>query len=209
MKTIPSILATALAIGSAQAAVVVTDNGATVPTIGANDTGFIGTPDNRFGWDIETFTQTFSVPNTGTIDAIYLGYNAFDNGDTITITLSVNGNVVQSGLVLNGNNFSGTAATDNNFGQFYWMKFDLSSENVPVTAGSNSFTMAATANTGTSWALAPTYKLGGDLYKGGALSLSGVAAGSDLRFAVTVVPEPSIAMLSGLGLFGLLLRRRA
>jgi hypothetical protein len=207
MKKLPYILASALAIGSAQAAVVVTDNGTTVPTIGANDTGFTGTTNQRFGWDTETFTQSFTASNSGTIGTIYLGYNAFDNGDTLTMTLSVNGDVVQSGLVLDGNNFSGNAATDNNAGQFYWMRFDLSAENVAVTAGSNNFTMTATGFTGVSWALALRYNSVTTSYTGGALT--GLSNTGDLAFVVTVVPEPSIALLGGLGLLGLLLRRRA
>ena len=172
--------------GAATAQVTVTDHGLTAPTLGANDTGYTGTTDQRFGWDTETVGQTFTVPNAGTIGAIYLGYNAFENGDTITLNLLVNGNTVATGLVLDGNNFSGVS-TDGNGGPFYWMKFDLSAENVPVTAGLNSFSMTATANSGVSWALAPNYKAGGDLYSGGAMSLNTpIPGGSDLKFAVTV-----------------------
>jgi hypothetical protein len=207
MKPLNTLIATALAMGAAHAAVIVSDNGLIAPTIGLNDTGYTGTTNQRFGWDNESFTQSFTAPTAGTIDSIYLGYNAFENGDTLTMTLSVNGSPVVTGLVLDGNNFSGVAG-DNNAGPFYWMKFDLSAENVAVPAGSNNFTMTGTANTGNSWALAPRYALSPpDVYAGG--SLTGLPSAGDLAFAVTVVPEPSVALLGGLGLFGLLRRRRA
>lgn len=186
-----------------QAAVVVTDNGLTAPTIGVDDTGYLGITDSRFGWNDETFTQTFTAPTAGTIESIFLGYNAFEDGDTITLTLSVNGTEVESGIVLNGDNFSGIG-TDGNTGPDYWMEFDLSSESVAVTAGSNSFTMSATANTGFSWALAPRFNDESTSYAGG--DLSGLPNTGDFAFAVTVVPEPSSLALLGLG--GLLIARR-
>ena len=205
-----TLLITALAVGGAQAVVTVTDMGLTAPTIGAADTGYTGATNQRFGWDIEVLAHTFAVSGAGTIDAIYFGYNAFENGDTITLNLSVNGLSVTTGILLNGDNFSGVGG-DNNNGPLYWMKFDLSSENVSVNAGANSFTMTPTANTGNSWALAPRYSSENPLADA-QLSLDGsppFSGNSDMAFAVTVVPEPTVALLGGFGLLGLLRRRRS
>jgi hypothetical protein len=204
-KTLLACTTAAVIAGSANAAVVVTDNGLTAPTLGANDTGYTGATTDRFGWDTETFGQTFTSSIAGTIESIYLGYNAFENGDTITIDLSVNGNQVVSGLVLNGDNFSGSGS-DTSTNPFYWMEFDLSTENVAVVAGLNNFEFAATANTGNSWALAPRWARNPAPYAGGEATGLATSSEADLAFAVTIVPEPSSLALLGLG--GLLIARR-
>ena len=217
MKRHTTILLTATAAAVActslatQAAVITSDNGLAAPTLGANDTGYAGVTNQRFGWDSgEGFTQSFTVPEAGFIGSIYLGYNAFNDGETITLDLSVNGNLVESGIFLNGDDFSGDSGTDSNTGPFYWMEFDLSSEAVPVTAGLNSFSFLATADTGASWALAPRYAKDSDPYAGGVFSgLAGVSGGNDdLAFAVTVIPEPASMAVGLIGLGGLALRRR-
>lgn len=211
MKAIQVFLASVLAAGGLEAAVVVTDNAAATPTVGINDTGYTGVTTNRFGWDAgEGLTQSFTVPNAGFIDAIYIAYNGFDDGETLTLDLSVNGSLVQSGILLDGNNFSGDAGSDGNSSPKYWMQFDLSAESVPVAAGSNNFTMTATADTGTSWAFAPMYSLNSDVYAGGSLSGSLFPGGNDdLGFAVTVVPESASAVLAALAGLTLLRRRRS
>jgi hypothetical protein len=174
------LILTACLAGTAGAAVTVTDNGLTAPNLGASDTGNTAFTD-RFGWDSgEGFQQTFTVPAAGIIDSIYLAYNGFDNGETITLTLSVNGSTVASGLVLDGDNFSGNSATDT-LDPVYWMRFDLTAEDVAVNAGSNNFRMVATADTGASWALAPLYNRNNP-YSGGA------ASGVSLTFPSAPIP---------------------
>lgn len=172
---------------ASSAQVAVFDRGLTAPTLGDGDTGFTGETTDRWGWDAgEGFTQTFTVPTSGIIHSIFMGYNAFDDGETISIELSINGEVIASEMILDGDDFSGTAATDGNFGEFYWMEFDLSAVNHPVEAGLNSFTMKATADTGESWPLAPRY-ISPDSYGGGELTLDFAGrTGIDLAFAVTV-----------------------
>ena len=177
--------------------VTVTDNGATAPTIGASDTGYTGTTNARWGWDSgEGFTQTFTSPITGAIDAIYIAYNGFNDGETLTLDLLVNGSSVATGILLDGNNFSGDTGSDGQSSPSYWMKFDLTSANVPVTAGSNSFTMNATADTGDSWAFAPMYN-NTNPYAGGALDLSFSIAGGDMGFAVIIsIPDEDMDGIS-------------
>ena len=205
-----AILAT-FSTALAPAAITVTDSGLTAPTIGASDTGYTGVTTNRWGWDSgEGFTQTFTLGDSGVLQSIFVGYNGFDDSDTITLDLLVNGNAIENGIFLDGANFSGNASSDDNNGVFYWMEFDLSSENIPVDAGLNSFTLNATANTGTSWALAPRYNATTSVYTGGALSLNFSNTTGDMAFAVTTapIPEPSGIALIGLGALGFLARRR-
>ncbi len=179
--------------------------------IGASDTGYTGATTSRFGWDVERFTQTFTLAEERVLDSIYIAYNAFENGDTLTMTLEVNGtNYTGAGITLDGNNFSGVGS-DGNGSPVYWMQFDLSGENITLNAGSNNFAMDGISNTGNSWALAPMYGLNNNPYAGGSLTGTGISGGNDdLAFAVTTtaVPEPSSAALIGLGSFTLLLRRR-
>ncbi|MCP5537428.1 MAG: PEP-CTERM sorting domain-containing protein [Akkermansiaceae bacterium] len=211
MKQILTLITSALAVGGAQAAIIATDNASTAPTLGGNVIGYNGAASARFGWDAsESFTQSFTVSGAGTLDTIYLGYNAFDNGETLTFDLSVNGNLVETGIILDGDNFSGSSGTDGGSTPVYWMKLDLSAENIPVSAGSNNFTMAATSDTGAGYALAPLYNSNTSSYTGGAMNLSFSVTTGDLLFAVatTPVPEPSSSALLGLGGLALILRRR-
>ena len=198
---------------SANAAVVVTDLGLTTPTIGVDDTGVTTDTNSRFSFDVspdETFTQTFTTPTAGTIDAIYLGYNGFLDTNSMTLDLTVNGTTF-TGITLDGSDFSGSDGS--NTTGMYWMKFDLSAEGVSTIAGAaaNSFSMDATAAvaSGPGVAMAPRQLApgtAGDPYAGGARSATGFTAGKDLAFVVTVVPEPGSLALMGLG--GLLIARR-
>jgi len=215
---ISRLLPLALLLGTSTQAVVVTDSGLTAPTFGSSGTGYLGPTDARFGWDNETVTQTFTLASAGTLDSFFMGYNAFEDGDTITLDISINGSSVATGLVLDGDNFSGTGS-DNNNGPNYWMQFDFSSENISLNAGLNTIVFDATANGGNSWALAPRYWNAGGSgsgdgnYIGGVLTASGnpgFDGPEDLAFAVTIIPEPSaFALLGMLGGFMLLKRRRS
>jgi hypothetical protein len=180
---------------SSPAQIVVRDRGLTAPALEAGGTGFTGDTGDRWGWDAgEGFTQTFTLPEAGTIQSIFIGYNAFDDGETVTLELLVNDSVVGDEILLNGDDFSGSSATDDNQGPFYWMEFDLSSENVLGMAGLNSFTMRATADTGESWPLAPRY-VAPSGYEEGELSLD--FAGRidiDLAFAVTLETDNPVGL---------------
>jgi hypothetical protein len=180
-------------VANARAQVTVTDNGTNAPAIGPDDTGHM-VSNNRFSWDSgEWFGQSFTVAQAGKIKSIYIGYNAFDDGDDLTVTLSVNDVEVQSGIFLDGNNFSGIEATDGNAGPFYWMAFDLSSLNVAVNAGTNSFKMVATDGTElTGGYPVAIRKDNGDNYTGGAGTGQGIP---DIVFAVTVFVPPKGTVL--------------
>jgi hypothetical protein len=176
--------------------VTVTDNGTNAPTIGVFDTGHTTPSNNRFSWDSgDTLGQSFTIPRAGNIKSIYIGYNAFDDGDDLTVTLSVNGTEVQAGILLNGNNFSGTEATDDNDGPFYWMELDLSSLNVVVNAGLNSFEMVATAGTEATgdYPVAGRLDNSADYIDGAG---TGGAGGKDAIFAVTVNVPPGGSVFS-------------
>jgi hypothetical protein len=141
-----------------------------------------------------------TVANAGIIDSIYIGYNGFDDTDDTALELSVNGEVVASGIFLDGSNFRGDQGSDNNTSPVYWMQLDLSGDPVAVSAGLNNFSLTATAESeggGTTWIFAPMRNTDNP-YAGG--QGTGLASSGDSLFAVTVVPEPGSRALVGLGL---------
>jgi len=140
------------------------------------------------------------------LSSIFLAYNEFEDTDSITITLNVNGSDVATGLFLKGSDCS-----QNTSPGIAWMKFDLSSANVTGIAGSNSFTITATDQTGSGFAFAPLYARDEDYYAGGALSGSGIGAlppGADLGFVIDRIPEPGTGGLLLVCLAGLAVNRR-
>jgi len=230
-KLAPFFFASAFAMSSATAQVAVSDSGTTTPTIGANDAGFIGDVidtetndgtttifDNwttgpagdgaRFGFnDGENFGQSFEFGSVAQVQSIFVAYNQFRNGQTITVDLDFNGVSVATGLLLDGNNFSSA-----NPG-LSWMEFDISSQNIQTVIGTNDFLLTATADSGPeSFAFAPIYSRDGDYYADGAMTASftsgGLPNGSDLGFVVTTVPEPSTSILLLGSVFGLAMLRR-
>ncbi|MCP5537512.1 MAG: PEP-CTERM sorting domain-containing protein [Akkermansiaceae bacterium] len=215
MKYKSLLLLTALATASSQAAVTVTDNGLTAPTLGVNDTGYIGAPNARFGWGDgvnETVGQTFTLASPITLGSIWISYNDFDAG-TVTLTLTVdagnNGSneITETGVVLDNSNFSGSS-DDGGASPYYWMQFDLSSHNLVLPSGVSKFSIVATAATSggsDSWPLGSMYN-NTDVYAGG--SEQGLPNGGDFLFAVTEVPEPSSSLLLALGTGALAWRRR-
>ena len=187
-----------LLAGSAVAQVTVTDNGLTAPNLGLSDTGYTGPSVQRFGWDAgETHGQRLTLASSITLDSIYIGYNGFgyDTGSfTITVDAGDDGSneISETGIVLDSADFSGVDQGDSNTGPVYWMRWDLSSHNLTLPAGTSSFliTLDSEGDPGSGWLLAPLYATGNPYSGGRTLGVSGGNSGNDALFAVTAqVPD--------------------
>ena len=190
--TLPLLLA-----GSAAAQVVVTDNGEITPTQGLSGTGFTGSATNVFGFDqAETHGQRFTLANSITLDSIYIGYSGFGS-DTGTFTITVDaGNdgsneISVSGITLDSADFSGIDQAAP-LTPVYWMRWDLSSLNLILPAGTSSFliTCDSEGSPGSGWLFAPMYNNSNPYAGGRTLGLSGGNANNDALFVVTaLVPD--------------------
>ena len=202
---------------TADAAVVVTDNGTTAPT--GFETGYAGPEfDARSSVDQgEVHQQTFTLDNSIVLDSIYFAYNGFD-GDSADVTINVdagnNGSAdLTETITLSGSDFSGDSTADGNSGPVYWMQWDLSSNNLALASGQHSFSITLANETetgpGAGWLFATMLnrEAGGDVYAVGTYTQDvDAVTGFDWGFAVTAVPEPGSLALLGLG--GLLIARR-
>ncbi|BCX47276.1 hypothetical protein HAHE_11840 [Haloferula helveola] len=187
-----------LLAGNAAAQVTVTNDGSTAPTLGLSDTGYITASNGRFGWDEgELHGQRFTLANSITLDSIYIAYNGFgaDSGSfTITVDAGDDGSneISETGITLDSADFSGVDQGDANSGPIYWMRWDLSTHNLTLPAGTSSFLISldSEGNPGSGWLLAPLYNNGNPYAGGRTLGLSGGASGNDALFAVTAqVPD--------------------
>lgn len=202
---------------------IVTDRpqGATITTFYDSLTNVVAgnppiqTSSNRFSLDANDVSgQSFTLPTAITLGSIYMGYNdqqstgtfdlridAGNNGSfdhTYTVTLGTVGDLQTGGA---------------NNGPFHFIQFDLSSAGIELAAGVHSFSLFGVTDNGEGGYLLGTTHAGNN-YAGGAQitgtsgSTSGATTGNDNFFAVTAVPEPSAALLGGLGMLALLRRRR-
>jgi hypothetical protein len=236
----------ALSLGSARAAVVLADMGLTTPT--GHNTGYTGTTDQRFSLDgpelpatpavTDSYGQSFTVGSSGTLQYLYLAYNAGGLGSfKISIDANFTGNQSSSAEILTDAASAGTqytiniadtlpgglsgqttAPADGNAGPFYWFRLDFTGENISLTANQTAafFIQGFSETTGddSTFIYAPRYSTtqvysGGVAVAGTTFSPLPVTSGTaDMGFAVTVVPEPSSALLGGLAMLRLLRRRR-
>lgn len=240
-------IAALLSAPSLHAAVILSDMGATVPT--AYDTGYTGTTNQRISLDgpelpttpayADSYGQSFTVASSGTLQYLYLAYNAGGLGSfRISIDTNFIGNQASSAEILTdaasssrqytiniadtlpgGLSGKTTTPADGNAGPFYWFRLDFTGENISLTANQAAafFIQGYSESTGddSTFIYAPRYSdtqvyAGGVAVAGSTFNSPSILAGtSDLGFAVTVVPEPSSALLGGLGMMILLRRRRA
>jgi hypothetical protein len=213
-KLLTAAAATVITVGSADAALVLTDHpeGATQTTFYDSLTNLAtgNSPPatggaNRFSLDAgDREGQSFTLASAITLDSIYLAYNDqqstgsfdleidVDNNGTADHTFSVTvTNALQSG--------------GNNTGPFHFLQFGLASENIALAAGTHSFSVVGDVDNGEGdFLIAPLFQSGNPYAGGQMLSNSD----RDLVFVVTAIPEPSSAFLGGLIGLALLRRRR-
>lgn len=230
-------IAALLSAPSLHAAVILSDMGATAPT--AYDTGYLGTLNDRLSFDTgDSYGQSFTVASSGTMKYLYVAYNAggggsfkvsidtnYSNGGASEITTDAAASSRQytiniADFITDLNGLSGSS-TDTNSGPGYWFRLDFSSENIPLTANQKAAFffqgLSETTTDDSNFIFAPRWfsTLTSDQYAGGTIVAgtnfnptgSGQVANSDFGFAV--IPEPSSALLGGLGMMILLRRRRA
>lgn len=240
-------IAVLLSAPSLHAAVILSDMGVTVPTV--YDTGYTGITNQRISLDApelpttpaytDSYGQSFTVASSGTMQYLYLAYNAGGLGSfRISIDTNFSGNQASSAEIITDAASSGTqytiniadalagglsgkttAPADSNTAPFYWFRLDFTGENILLTANQAAafFIQGYSESTGddSTYIYAPRYSdtqvyAGGVAVAGNTFNSPSITAGtSDVGFAVTVVPEPSAALLGGLGMMILLRRRRA
>jgi hypothetical protein len=186
---------------------------------------------------VDSHGQSFTTATTGTLEYLHIAYNAGGMGsfqvfidtayagggsteiisDATTAATFVTINLAD--FVPSPNGLSGVSA-DTNSGPSYWFRLDFTNESIALTASQQAaFLFRAVSETASDsgFIFAPRYHLNDvvgetDEYLGGStINGSGFApagSGHDFGFAVTVVPEPSTALLGALAPLALLRRRR-
>lgn len=235
MKPAPLILASVLAAGPAAAAVTLANLGTTAPT--GSDTGNLGPFLQRYSFDgpvspatspTDSHGQSFTTATSGSLQYLDIAYNA---GGLGSFTVFIDNNYTGGGqaeatgagvpsFTINIADFvpaglSGTSA-DTNASPVYWFRLDLSSEMIALTSGQQAaFFLRAVSEVASDsgFVFAPHYSTT-NLYAGGA-ALAGTnfgapvgGANADFGFAVSVIPEPSGALLASIAPLLLLKRGR-
>ena len=209
------LLASIMAFGALPcgAAVIFTDHpqGATAGTFYDSLTNVIAgnspPSDNRFSLDAgDNDGQSFTVASATTLDSIYLGYNDQQGTGTFNFHIDLGNDGSNDHTYLITLNTIGDLQTGGgNGGPFHFMQFDVSSENIALSAGVHSFSIEGVTDNGEgAYLFAPNFSNTGAYAGGQMLSNSG----RDLVFAVTSIPEVSSVLLLGIGGVGLLMRRR-
>ena len=238
MNRAPIILASLLAaLGTAEAAVTLADMGTTAPTVyttghlGTLDNRY------SFDGPSDSHGQSLTTGTTGTLEYLHMAYNAggmgtfqvlIDNAYSGGGSTEIIADATSAGAAFtinladftpSPNGLSGLS-TDTNAGPVYWMRLDFTAESVALTGGQQAaFFIRAVSEVASdsNFIFAPFYHLNDqvgetDEYLGGSvINGSGFApagSGHDYGFAVTVVPEPSAALLAAIAPLLLLLKRR-
>jgi hypothetical protein len=216
---LPVVLAPFLSGGGLSAQVTLSDLGTSAPA--AFDTGFTGSTNDRFSLDAnDSFGQSFTPVTSGTLDSLYLAYNA---GGAGTFTVYIDPNYAGGGqaeiladgtshviniadFISDPNGLSGAQASDNNNGAFYWMRLDFSSANIQLTSGQQAAYFivggAESATDDSGYLFAPRWNNSAtnNVYGGGGVIAGANFAGnatSDWGFAVSITevePPPANAI---------------
>jgi hypothetical protein len=218
-------------MGSAHAAItvsstdlVITDHvqGATITTFYDSLTNVatgntpIQTGSNRISLDANDVSgQSFTLASAITLDSIYVGYNDQQSTGSFDLRIDAgNDGTFDHTYTVTLGTTSDLQTGGNNNGPFHFIQFDLSAANIALGAGTHSYSLFGVTDNGEgSFLIATTHAnnnyAAGDLISGSTGSNSGAASAiTDQFFAITAVPEPSTALLGGLGLLTLLRRRR-
>lgn len=199
---------------TAQAAVTVSDFGATAPVLDpASDTGHtIGVPSNEFPLSGSlTFGQSFKLTSSAIVDKVYFNYRAFGLNDTdglvnFTFRLDVNNDgsyeIDQQFVGVDKSNFqTGNVPS-------WWIEFDLSAANITLAAATTHAVYWNSDNPSGQEVATVRYDNSNPYSDGTALGNVVPGGTRDAWFAVTTVPEPSIALLGAFGVAAVLFRHR-
>ena len=238
MNRAPIIHASHLAaLGTAEAAVTLADMGTTAPTVyttghlGTLDNRY------SFDGPSDSHGQSFTTLTSGTLEYLHMAYNAggmgtfqvfIDNAYSGGGNTEIIADATSAGAAFTinladftpgPNGLTGSSA-DTNASSAYWMRLDFTAESVALTSGQQAaFFLRAVSEVASdsTFIFAPFYHLNDqvgetDEYLGGSvINGSGFApagSGHDYGFAVSVVPEPSAALLAAIAPLLLLLKRR-
>ncbi|MEM1084894.1 MAG: PEP-CTERM sorting domain-containing protein [Verrucomicrobiota bacterium] len=164
--------------------------------------------------DVVTFTLTGTSTGTGTITHDGLGWGAaanFGAGESLVMTIgsvSVTGGSATTGSIVFDGFTAGTViefagANADTVGSTMDINGNTVTANLPNAAGFQNQNLSSGA-----FALTPSLTYD-NFVDGGTTGFAGFRArGHDVQFTFTPIPEPSVALLGGLGLLGLLRRRR-
>lgn len=181
--------------------------------------------DQRFGLDgavdgsgdpTEELTQSFTLVEGFALHSIFISYNDSRAGGVIRVSLDYgdDGSVdFTQDVTLVAMTAGAAGGTAGRTDPQNWLELDFSAEGLTLPAGINSYSIGGVSEEAgsSSFMFAPQYHGSPSGYADGEMSLNFASATGDAAFGIsgTVVPEPSIALLGGLGLFGLLRRRRS
>lgn len=180
-----------------------------VPDLDIANTGVPGTPNGYIGWDAgETWGMGFTVNRDNYhLKEIYIGIDGFNHTSTLTLTID-EGNNGSNDHTFAGLAVPGLTVYGGQTGNWSYLKFDLSTENILLAAGQHNFVFRMDSEAGGGGPADPAMLLGYRSTYGGGSIITNTAASQDAIFGI--VPEPTTYALifGGLSLAYVMFRRR-